>query len=90
MRSTRPANPIFVLFLGLACSMAVAASAKDSNRKTAFGFTPFPYDISEEATEKTHQLIVDNGSIYALHFDNGIPWKETLENKPFPKKIQEE
>jgi hypothetical protein len=70
--------------------LAVSAPAEDSERKTAFGFTPFPYDISEEAVETTHKLIVENGSIYALHFDNGIPWKEALENKPFPKKIQDE
>ncbi len=90
MRSTRSANRILVLLLASACSLSVTALTEDSDRKTAFGFTPFPYDISEEAVEKTHQLIVDNGSIYALHFDNGIPWKEALENKPFPKKIQEE
>ena len=56
--------------------------------KTLFGFTPFPYDQTLKALTKTHQIVTENSTIYALHFDDGIPWKEALADTPFPKRVQ--
>jgi hypothetical protein len=56
--------------------------------KTLFGFTPFPYDQTLEALAKTHQIVTANSTIYALHYDDGIPWKEALADAPFPKRVQ--
>jgi hypothetical protein len=50
------------------------ANAKKSAVITLFGFTPFPYDFTLKAVKKTHDIITENSTIYALHFDNGIPW----------------
>jgi hypothetical protein len=67
------------------------ANAKQSGvTRTFFGFTPFPYDFTLEAVGKTHETVVAQSTIYALHFDNGIPWKEALSNSPFPARVRKE
>ncbi len=55
-----------------------------------FGFTPFPYDLTTEAQDKVYNLIAENSNLFALHLDNGIPWQESIDNRPFPGKIQNE
>lgn len=58
--------------------------------KTLFGFTPFPYDISLEAVQKTHATIAPHSTLWALHYDDGIPWKELLANAPLPPRLQQQ
>jgi hypothetical protein len=80
--------------IGLASVAAVCwprhAAADDQAATPLFGFTPFPYDFSLEALVKTHEIVVANSTIYALHFDNGIPWKEAMTDSPFPKRVQKD
>lgn len=57
---------------------------------TYFGFTPFPYDFTIEALEKTYSIVIPNSTIIGFHLDDGIPWGEALENQAFPNKIQNE
>jgi hypothetical protein len=57
---------------------------------TYFGFTPFPYDFSLDAVAKTREMIVPHSTLWALHYDNGIPWKEALADAPFPARFQRE
>jgi hypothetical protein len=52
------------------------------------GFTAFPYDLSLEAIDKVHEIILPNSQLYAIHFDRCLPWSEALENKPFPEWLQ--
>jgi hypothetical protein len=56
---------------------------------TVWGFTPFPADITPQAVERAYKLIADDASLFGVHRDDGIPWQEALENKPFPKKIED-
>ena len=68
-----------------------AANAKTSGvTATFFGFTPFPYDFTMEAVAKTHETIVPHSTLYALHYDNGVPWKEALADTAFPVRVQQE
>lgn len=62
----------------------------DTGALPFFGFTPFPYDFTTEALEKTYQTIVPNSTIFGLHLDDGIPWREALADTPFPSHIQDE
>lgn len=64
------------------------AESSSSRGQTLFGLTPFPYDASEDAVVKVHELVAANGNIYALHFDDGIPWREALADKPWPAKLR--
>ncbi len=57
---------------------------------TLYGFTSFPYDFTLEAVVKTRETILPHSTLYALDFDNGIPWKEALTNAPFPARVQRE
>ena len=53
-----------------------------------FGFTPFPYDSTPEAYQKTRRIIVPNSNLYALHFDDCVPWSEDPGKYKFPAKLE--
>ncbi len=67
---------------------AESNSAADTKKGALFGFTPFPYDFTMEAVTKTHETVVGNSTLYALHYDDGVPWKEMLAGAPLPPSIQ--
>lgn len=48
----------------------------ESTRSFHLGFTPFPYDISQEAVDYVYAAIADDADIIAHHFDDGVPWPE--------------
>ncbi|MGQ8367329.1 hypothetical protein [Glaciecola sp. 1036] len=55
-----------------------------------FGFTPFPYAFEPKAVKRSFKLANDNGQIFVVQRDNGIPWQEALLNdRPYPKKVQD-
>ena len=65
-----------------------ALARTPSATRTLFGFTPFPYDQTLEAVQKTHELVTANSTLYALHFDERIPWKEALADAAWPARVQ--
>ena len=91
--------PFLVLMLCTSCSYSATQLAESSGPDQGappaagsyppFGFTTFPYAATMEAVDRTHEIARDNGAIYAIHRDNGIPWFEALNNKPYPKKVRE-
>lgn len=80
-----------VLLVGL-CLEALRAvpveASEGAERAPYFGFTPFPYDTTLEAVVKTREIVAENSTLYAFHMDDGIPWEEALEGKPFPEELQ--
>ncbi len=62
---------------------AVTGQEAGKGRPFYMGFTPFPWDMTAEAVSATYQFITENGDIIAHHFEQGVPWTEALENKPF-------
>jgi hypothetical protein len=58
------------------------------SRPFYLGFTPFPYDISQEAVDYSYQKIAEDADIVNHHFDDGVPWIEALANQPFHVEIQ--
>ena len=81
-------HPPLVPSLVLSALMLLGASPLQA--RPLFGFTPFPYDMSAEAVERTNAIVRDNSTVYALHLDDGIPWDEMLDKAPLPKAIQKE
>ena len=69
---------------------ALAQPVGGAQARPLYGFTPFPYDATAQAVSRVQELTRDNATIYALHFDDGVPWEELLDGKPLPKKIQRE
>lgn len=68
----------------------MVACSKDIDQKTRsfhLGFTPFPYDLSAEAIDYVYEKIALDGDIINHHFDDGVPWIEALEHKPFHQRI---
>ncbi len=54
------------------------------------GFTPWPYDLTEEAVRETYEFISKNGNLVAHHLDNGVPWQEALDNDAYPEHLKQE
>ncbi|MFK8029119.1 MAG: hypothetical protein AB8G18_02680 [Gammaproteobacteria bacterium] len=55
---------------------------------TLWGFTPFPYDFTQEAVDKAYEIVDKHGTVFAIHRDDGIPWQEAYDDTAFPKKVQ--
>ncbi|WP_457424710.1 hypothetical protein [Roseateles sp. P5_E7] len=68
--------------------LALLAAAFVSQARPLFGFTPFPYDATAQALGRVAELLQDNATVHALHFDDGLPWEEVMDGKPLPKKVQ--
>jgi len=58
--------------------------------KPLLGFSTFPYDISPASYERMFQLGKENGQVYVVQRDNGIPWKEALNDEPMPASVLKE
>jgi hypothetical protein len=78
-------------FVFAACvAGSLLACDKESNipaRSFKMGFTPFPYEVSEEAVDFVYQHIAKEADIIDHHFDNGVPWVEAYDDKPFHDNI---
>src|SRR5262245_6590992 len=57
-------------------------------RNTLLGFTAFPYDLTTEAISKTHDIILPNSDLYAIHLDQCLPWAEALRDASFPEWLE--
>jgi len=56
-------------------------------RSFNMGFTPFPYDFTSEAVEFTFANINYHSDMIVHHFDNGIPWEESLNGSKMGRNI---
>lgn len=73
--------------LTLICAGVLGAQT----RPYYMGFTPWPFDSTNEAVQQTYQFLKTHGDIHAHHFDGGVPWPEMLADAPLlPKNIQDE
>ncbi len=70
---------------------AVAADPAEgpTSRPFYMGFTPFHFSWVEDRISETYQMIDDHGDLIAHHFDEGVPWPEALENKPYNEHVEE-
>lgn len=57
------------------------------NRGYSMGFTPFPWDFSVTAIITTNRQITRYGDIVSHHIEQGVPWTEALQEKPFHPKM---
>ncbi|MEW6238842.1 MAG: glycosyl hydrolase 53 family protein [Candidatus Omnitrophota bacterium] len=70
----------FILF---SLSPSLLDAEEDAVRPFYMGFTPFPYDISQEAVDDAYRFVRENGDIIAHHLDSGVPWTESLDGAPY-------
>ncbi len=84
MHPTHTGGPL-TRFLSLVVVSIMSMTHVANALGVEYGFTAFPYDFSLDAVRKTHEIILPNSNLYAIHLDQCLPWKEALEGKPFPK-----
>jgi hypothetical protein len=74
------------LALSAACGGASAPAAPAPSprpRSYALGFTDFPHAFSVEAVEHAWAVIRRDGDLAVLHFDDGVPWEEARQGRPY-------
>jgi hypothetical protein len=59
-----------------------------AGRTFRMGFTPFPYDMTEEAVKDTYKFIAGNADIVAHHMES-VPWIEALRGQPFSASLED-
>lgn len=82
-------NMLFVL-LGISSSCQSQEQAEPETRSFYMSFTPFPYEVSIEAADYTYATIGKEADMICHSFDEGVPWGEALEDKPFSTHIQDD
>ncbi len=80
---------ISVVYIFNSCKKdSITHDTSTDTRRFYMGFTPFPYDITQQAVDDTYQNIINDGDLVLIHFDNGVPWNEALNDLPFPANVQ--
>ena len=59
-------------------------------RNFLMGFTPWPYDATQEAVDWTYATIFSQGDIISHHMEEGVQWQESYENTDFPQEFMNE
>ncbi|MCB1782825.1 MAG: hypothetical protein KDI13_02420 [Alphaproteobacteria bacterium] len=67
-----------------------AQAQENLSYKGEMGFTPWPYDLTDEAVEKTYDFIHKNATMISHHLDGGVPWEAALNGTEFPKHLRED
>ncbi len=52
------------------------------------GFSDWSFGTTEAHQAKTYELIWENSDLICLQFNDGIPWREAYEKKPYGKALQ--
>ncbi len=60
------------------------------NRTFKMGFTPWPYNNTQESVNRNYDSILLNSDMISMHIDEGIPWSECYNNQPFPKAFSDD
>jgi hypothetical protein len=59
-----------------------------TSRPFYLGFTPLPYDISLEAVNFSYKAIAEHSDIVMHHWDDGVPWPESLSGAAYHQELQ--
>lgn len=69
-----------VVIIGLIASVYSGATSAELQRTFLMGFTPWLYDLGEEAVDSTYSYINSHSNIISHHLEEGVPWVEALAN----------
>lgn len=67
--------------------IAAAQDTLPPVRSFSMGFTPWPYDLTDEAQQQTYDLLSQHSDLILHHMDTGIPWQEALDGTPYPANV---
>jgi len=77
---------LLIILLTAGCTKEenpIADPPPQATRTFYMGFTPFPYDISNEAVDYVYDKLATDADLISHHFDDGIPWPEALSGADF-------
>jgi hypothetical protein len=89
----RQALPLLTLVLGLGCGATTTSDGDPPvddgpTRTFAMGFTAAPHDFTPPAFEDAWRVVAREGDLAVLHYDDGVPWDEALEGRPYPHEAE--
>ncbi len=64
-------------------------TAVPANRPFYLCMTPWPYDLTPGAIAETYTFLKKHTDMVGHHFDDGVPWQEALEQRPYHAKVRE-
>ena len=77
----------FVLaMLWVTALLPMEANAADV-RHFYMGFSPFHYSWNNEKLPQTYEMVNGHADLIMHHFDEGVPWDEALQGKPYHQEI---
>jgi hypothetical protein len=80
---------ILTIVLLMAATVAAAAAAElPKSRPFRMGFTPWPADLTADGITTARNFANEHGDIVSVCFIGGIPWPESLADKPYSKDVQ--
>ncbi len=82
-----------VLTLAAACDKDESPVEPENGgpyRSFALGFTDFPHARTDEAYLAAWSVIENDGDMAVLHFDDGVPWPEALEDIRYDQDYENE
>ncbi len=60
------------------------------SRTFNMGFTPWPYEFTDTASNETYSLITEHSDFVVHHLDGGVPWSEAFANEPYNQHVLDE
>ena len=72
-----------LLLVGFISGDVVAQISGNGNRPFYMGFTRWPPEATIQGIQTVDNFIAKHADLVSLHLDNGIPWQESLQNKPY-------
>jgi hypothetical protein len=88
-------NTILLILFFLAAILLTNCNKDSSNnpisdkdtRSYYLGFTPFPHNVTTAAVQDVYTKLKSDADIIAHHFDDGLPWQESLDGTAYPANI---
>src|SRR5215208_1703451 len=80
---------LLFLFATPAVSGADVPAQRADSRPFLMGFTGFPPNFTPQAVLAMRKFVKENGDLLAHHIE-GVPWTESLSDKPFPAAFMKE
>ena len=81
---------LLTLFFASSVALPVRAQTMPETRPFYLGFSPFPYDISTDAVNFSYKAIAEHADIVMHHFDDGVPWSESLSGAAYHQALQDD
>lgn len=81
-----------ICFSAVSALLFVGCSKEDEvkTRNFRMGFTPFPYEISQEGMGYVYDKLAAEADIINHHFDNGVPWEESLHGEEYDPSVMDD